>query len=180
MNELNINGALYGRALTLNVELTSQASPNTFQANPTLATNDAKISKDDGSLVNLTTLPTVSPASGKIVKVQLSASEMSAERVNVILSDVAGDEWCDLAINIRTSKLLIVSVGGTPTTTSFTTDISGSIDISNASLLALTGSLAGEQQLITNYNTGTKVVTTNAWSATPSGGDLMLVVGKTA
>lgn len=85
------------------VSLVSQADAKLLQSNPTLAAGDVKISKDGGAFANLNTLPTVTPASGKGVKVTLSATEMTADNVLVIFSDAAGAEWCDLSLNIQTS-----------------------------------------------------------------------------
>jgi hypothetical protein len=78
-------------------------STGQFQANPTLAAGDVKVSKDGGALANLTTLPTVTPAAGKMVKVTLSAPEMTADNVTVVFSDAAGAEWDDCIINIQTA-----------------------------------------------------------------------------
>jgi hypothetical protein len=83
--------------------LDSVATDGTFQANPTLASGDVKISKDGGSLANLTTLPTVTPASGKLVKVTVSATEMQADNVAIVFSDASGGEWNDLIIDIPTA-----------------------------------------------------------------------------
>jgi hypothetical protein len=85
------------------VGLVSQANGSIFQANPTLAAGDAKVSIDGGALANLATLPTVTPASGKMVKVSLSAAEMNGDNITVVLSDAAGAEWCDVVANIQTS-----------------------------------------------------------------------------
>ena len=80
-------------------------NPGLFVANATLAAGDAKISKDNGALANLATLPAVSPAAGKIVKVVLSATEMTADKVTVILSDqTVPPEWSDYSITILTTQ----------------------------------------------------------------------------
>jgi hypothetical protein len=92
-----------GVALELWVGLASQADTKLLQANPTLAAGDVKVSKDGGALANLATLPTVTPAAGKIVKVSLSAAEMTADNVTVVFSDAAGAEWCDLVLNVQTA-----------------------------------------------------------------------------
>lgn len=83
--------------------LVSQADAKLLKANPTLAAGDVVISKDGGAFANLTTLPTVTPAAGKGVKVTVSATEMTADNVLIIFSDAAGAEWCDLSINVATS-----------------------------------------------------------------------------
>jgi hypothetical protein len=90
-------------ALTFYTSLVSQTAPATFQANPTLATGDVKVSKDGGAYANITTLPSVTPSSSKSVKVQLSSTEMNADEVIVLFSDAAGGEWCDKLVTIRTS-----------------------------------------------------------------------------
>lgn len=85
------------------VALASQAGAHAFQSNPTISVGDVKCSTDGGALANLATLPAVTPASSKLVKVTLSTSEMTADNVTVIFSDAAGDEWDDLVVNIQTS-----------------------------------------------------------------------------
>lgn len=85
------------------IGLVSQADTKIFQSNPTLAAGDFKISTDGAALANLTTLPDVDPNSSKLVKVTLSASEMNGDNIQVIGSDAAGAEWCDIIINIQTT-----------------------------------------------------------------------------
>jgi DNA-binding transcriptional ArsR family regulator len=89
-------------AYIMYVGLKDQADGNAFKASPTLAAGDFKVSKDGGSLANLATLPTVTPASGKMVKISLSATEMNADNVTVVCSDASGAEWADLMINLQT------------------------------------------------------------------------------
>lgn len=95
------NPPLRGVAYEFYVSLVSQSNTKLMQSNPTLAAGDVKVSKDGGALANLATLP-AAVASGKLVKVNLSATEMTADNVAVILSDAAGAEWCDLVVNIQT------------------------------------------------------------------------------
>jgi hypothetical protein len=85
------------------IGLDSVATAGAFQANPTLASGDFKVSIDGGTLANLATLPTVTPTSGKMVKVTLSTSEMNGDNVTVVCSDASGAEWKDLIINIQTA-----------------------------------------------------------------------------
>lgn len=85
------------------VALEDQANAGKFKSNPTLAAGDVKVSKDGGTLANLSTLPAVTPASSVMVKVTLSATEMNADNVTVVFSDAAGDEWYDLVINLHTA-----------------------------------------------------------------------------
>jgi len=75
-----------------------------FKSNPTLASGDVKVSKDNGALANLGTLPSVSPASSKMVTVALTSTEMNADKVTIIFSDQTNPpEWCDYAVTILTT-----------------------------------------------------------------------------
>ncbi len=84
------------------VGLRSQADTRLFQVNPTLASGDAKVSKDGGALANLATLPAVIGSSA-VVQIDLSSTEMNADNVTILLSDAAGGQWCDLIINLQTA-----------------------------------------------------------------------------
>lgn len=78
-------------------------STGQFQANPTLAAGDFKVSIDGGALNNLATLPTVTPAASKMVKISMSAAEMNGDNITIVGSDAAGAEWDDIIVNIQTS-----------------------------------------------------------------------------
>jgi hypothetical protein len=80
------------------------ASPGSFKTNPTLASGDWKISKDGGAFANLATLPVVEPASGVLVRVVLSSTEMNADKVSIVAQDqTSPKEWGDYAITILTT-----------------------------------------------------------------------------
>ena len=80
--------------------LRSRSSSYALQDNPSIGPFDVGVQLDDGSLMPLATTPT---ASGKRVKVSLSAAEMNADNVTVIFSQVTLSEWCDQLINIQTT-----------------------------------------------------------------------------
>ncbi len=82
------------------VTLASFADPSTFVTDPTIAAGDFKISVDGSALSNLDTLPVVDPAGSAFVRVDVSAIEMAGEKVNIIASDVSGDEWQELSASI--------------------------------------------------------------------------------
>lgn len=87
------------------IALEDFANAGQFKANPTIAAGDFQISKDGGAFANLTTLPAVTPASGRAVKVTLSATEMTADNVVVQCVDqTPAKEWADLIINIVTTQ----------------------------------------------------------------------------
>jgi hypothetical protein len=107
-------------------------STGQFQANPTLAAGDVKVSKDGGALANLSTLPTVTPAGSKMVKVTLSGTEMTADNVTLVFSDAAGAEWDDCIVNIQTAANQIDDLAtptnitaGTITTATNVTTVNG-------------------------------------------------------
>lgn len=87
--------AIKNQAYVFYVSLLSQADKDIFQVNPTLAAGDVKVSIDGGALNNLATLPVVTPAGSKLVKVSLSAAEMNGDQICVVFSDQLGNEWCD-------------------------------------------------------------------------------------
>lgn len=89
------------------ISLVSQADVKLFQTDPTLAAGDVKVSTDGGAEGNISTLPVVTPAGSKRVKVTLSISEMNGDNIQVTFSDVAGSEWCDLTVNIQTAATQI-------------------------------------------------------------------------
>ena len=117
-------------AFKMFVGLPSQANPSIFQSNPTIAAGDFKVSKDGGALANLTALPSVSPASSKMVMIDLDATEMTADNITVICSDAAGAEWGDVVINIQTSARQVDDLAY-PTTSgrSMDVDASGGVEV---------------------------------------------------
>jgi cell division protein ZapA (FtsZ GTPase activity inhibitor) len=109
-------------AFTFYVSLRSQSNPKIHQANPTLAAGDVKVAIDDGAPANLATLPAVDADFTKRVKVSLSASEMNGDNISVIFSDAAGDEWCDLIVNIQTTARQVDDLAW-PTTSGRSLDV---------------------------------------------------------
>src|SRR5688572_30021973 len=99
-------------AFTFAVSLVSQATPNTFQSDPTLAAGDVKVDIDGAGFTNLTSLPVVTPASSKRVEVDLSQAEMNGDVITVLFSDASGAEWNDLVTVIHTAA---VQMGDIPT-----------------------------------------------------------------
>ena len=116
------------------VSLTDHVDPTNFVVDPTIVAGDFRISVDGSALSNLDTLPVVDPAGSTFVRVDVSAIEMAGEKVNIIASDAAGDEWEQLVANldvpignidsiynievgdhIETSTRLIVNEAGTST-----------------------------------------------------------------
>ena len=76
-----------------------------FKSNPTIAAGDFKVSIDGGALANLTTLPSVSPASSIWVLITLSSTEMNGDVISVQCIDQTGPkEWADYAFSIPTTQ----------------------------------------------------------------------------
>lgn len=98
------NPPVKGEDFEIYVALEDAVKPGSFKANPTIAAGDFKISKDTGALVNLATLPTVSPASSIWVRIQLSATEMTADNAKVqCIDQTSPKQWADLAFSIPTT-----------------------------------------------------------------------------
>lgn len=111
------------------ISLVSQANTKIMQGTPTIAAGDFKVSTDGGALGNPATLPAVTPAASKMVKVTLSTSEMNGDNVTLVCSDAAGAEWCDLVVNIQTSARQIDDLAYPATTgRSMVVDASGLVD----------------------------------------------------
>jgi hypothetical protein len=88
----------------IQIGLEDYANPGNLKSNPTIAAGDFKVSKDGGALANLTTLPSVAPASSVCVTVTLSATEMNADYVTIVGIDQTNPkEWADVLISIPTS-----------------------------------------------------------------------------
>lgn len=88
----------------IQVALEDYANPGNFKSNPTLAAGDVKVVKDGGATANITTLPSVSPASSVFVTLTLSATEMNCDYVSVAFIDqTSPKEWVDLIISIPTT-----------------------------------------------------------------------------
>lgn len=100
----NSNPPVKNQAFTMSIALQDFASPGEFKANPTIAAGDFQISKDGGALANLTNLPTVAPASSIWVTIDLTATEMNADRIQIQgIDQTATKEWADFAMTILTT-----------------------------------------------------------------------------
>lgn len=100
----NSNPPKRAQEFTFYILLEDYANPGTWKSNPTIAAGDFKISKDGGAEANPTTLPAVTPASGRHVKVVLSATEMTADQISFAGADqTATKEWADMGISINTT-----------------------------------------------------------------------------
>lgn len=89
--------------LKIRISLEDYANPGNFKSNPTIAAGDFKVDKDGGGLSNLTTLPSVSPASSVLVLLELSATEMDADVVTIVgIDQTSPKEWADITISIPT------------------------------------------------------------------------------
>jgi hypothetical protein len=87
------------------VALEDFANPGSFKSNPTIAAGDFKVAVDATALANLTTLPSVSPASTVLVLVSLSASEMNGDVITIVgIDQTSPKEWADIVISIPTTQ----------------------------------------------------------------------------
>ena len=76
----------YATAATLQVPLQEAGSLDPATG-ATFVAGDVKLSKDGGALANVATLPVESPAASGLYTLSLSAAEMSAARLTVLIAD---------------------------------------------------------------------------------------------
>lgn len=94
-----------GEDFVVYIGLQDASNPTNFLINPVISNGDFRVSKDGGALTNLTTLPSVEPSGYQLVKVSLSATEMTADSVVILGIDTSGPKlWADLIISIPTTQ----------------------------------------------------------------------------
>ena len=91
----------FGVAYRFFTSLDSRSGPG-FKTDPAIAAGDFQVATGDGGFADLARLPVVETPGGDIVRVDLSAAEMSADRIMVLAVDSAGDEWEDTLMFIDT------------------------------------------------------------------------------
>jgi hypothetical protein len=92
-----------GEDFLIRIALTDTANFGTFKSTPTIAAGDFKVDKDGAGLVNLDTIPAVSPAASVLVLLTLNATEMNADIVTVVgVDQTATKEWGDFVLSIPT------------------------------------------------------------------------------
>lgn len=94
-----------GEDFVFYIFLEDYANPGNFKTDPTIAAGDFQISKDGGAFANLSTLPSVEPASSRAVKITVSSTEMNAD--NIILQGVdqtSPKEWADWGLGVPTTQ----------------------------------------------------------------------------
>ena len=129
-------------AFIIYVGLQDYLTSGRLKANPTLAAGDAQVSIDGGAFANLTTLPTVTPALGRGVKISLSAAEMNGDNITVVLSDqTSPPEWCDVILNIQTSASQIDDLALATSTTA--SAIRAAVGLASANLDTQLSAIAG-------------------------------------
>ncbi len=93
-----------GEDFIIRISLADMSTPGSFKSSPTIASGDFKVDKDGGGLTNLSTLPSVDPASSRLVKITLSSTEMNADVVTLQCVDqTSPKEWADFILSIPTT-----------------------------------------------------------------------------
>jgi hypothetical protein len=173
----------WGVAATLRVSLVTRGAVDLL-ANPTLATGDVKLSLDGAAFANITTLPSVVPASGLLVQISLSATELECTKLAIQFVDqTATKAWEDDMFFVETplaeGALSGKITSGSPTTTTFvSSQLTGSNtdQYKDAYVTFLTGTCAAATKKITAFNAGTDTVTCEALPAAPSVGDVFKII----
>jgi hypothetical protein len=181
-----IHEAPWGAAFTLwGVPLVERGGSD-YLANPTLAAGDVKVSKDGGAFTNLGTLPDAHPASGKSVRVQLSATEMEATFLVIdFIDQTSPKEWEDQRLIVMTELARGAIAGtvvadGSNTATTFDIGSTAADDVFNDRLLVFTtGALAGQIRKVTDFIAATDfIVVGTAFTAAPSAGDKFVLINR--
>lgn len=93
-----------GEDFQIRIALQDMATPGSFKANPTIAAGDFKVDIDGAGFNNLTTTPSVSPASGIAVLLTLSAAEMTGGVISIQgIDQTSPKEWADFFMSIPTT-----------------------------------------------------------------------------
>lgn len=173
-------------AKTFSVALVDASDRLSLKVNPTIEVGDVKISKNGGSLANLTYTPTPEPAGSAIVKVELTDSEMDAERIDIVFSDQTNPkEWADHHIHMQ--PLADLGVRGhviadsANSTTSFKTSVTSSVtDFCKGQIIRfVSGNLKGQVRSVTAFDAATSFITVGeAFSEVPAGDDDFVILGK--
>lgn len=178
MNNLPIRGKQY----IFYTSLVSVATPTTFQSTATLAAGDVKVSIDGAAEANLGTLPVVTPAGSKRIKVTVSATEMDADNVTLTFSDAAGAEWCDKTVNIQPTGMYMAATinDASATTTVMKTTLTQADNFFNGAFIVFTdGALQGEARKISAYTLSNGQITVaTALTSAPADTSPFIIIGR--
>lgn len=167
----------YGVALTFAAPIV-KAGGDDFAASAdwTPAAGDVKVSKDRGAGANITTLPTV-VTSINTWSWPLSATEMEAQEVEVIVVDAATKAVKDQGFRITTLPPGALYTGKASAGGANTITIPTGLNIKGGQVLDLHGGTGAGQSLVVNsYVSGTGVVTMeNNWGTQPDSTSLYTV-----
>lgn len=143
---------------------------------------DSKISKDGGAVANTANLPT--QISAHLYGIVLTAAEMEANDINVLIVDQDGPVWRDMIVQI-TTRLDIGFVqhtgkaqAGAASTITLAAGAPATNNILNENTIWLVGGTAAPQvRVITGYVGATKVATVNRpWDVNPDNTTIYTVV----
>lgn len=168
-----IGGPSNGVAYTFYMSLRSQADSTAMKNTPTLTVGDWKVSIDGGALANLATLPTNTPAASVMVKVALSAAEMTGDNITIVFRNASGAQCFDETINIQTSPAPAVAgvpdVNATKFANQTITAAAGvTLPASVASPTNITAGVITTVTTVTNQLTAAQIAT-GVWQDTTAG-----------
>lgn len=80
------------------------ANPGNFKTNPTIALGDWQVGLDDAAFGNFLTLPVLSPAGSRWIKLVFDASETNGQVVKIQgIDQTSPKEWSDFCVEIPTT-----------------------------------------------------------------------------
>jgi len=173
----------YGVAFTFEAPVI-KAAVDDFAASAdwTPAAGDVLISKDGGAAANITTLPSFVTGANYLTW-NLSAAEMQASRISIIIVDAAAKAIKDQSFTLFTEahNRQIVTLSGVPTATSMDSDAAEADGIHDNSLLKfITGSLAGAQGIVSSFTNlnGVFAFTTGEFPSAPAAADKAIIINR--
>ena len=143
----------------------------------TIANTSCWISKDGSNFVNTTNGSTELTGVTGRYKIVLTASEMDASWVHLVVETVGMDP-VGLTLGTHGSPSGVVVADAGNSSTVFKTDRTEATDDywKDALVLFTSGSLSGQVKKVTVYTGSSKVVTTGAFTGTPAASDRFILI----
>jgi len=173
----------YGVAFTFEAPVIKAGSDDfAASADWTPAAGDVLVSLDGGAAANITTLPAFI-SGANYLQWTLSAAEMSASRISIIVVDAAAKAIKDQSFTLFTEahNRQVVTIAGTPTATSMDTDATDSTGLHDNSILKfISGTLKGAQGVISTYTqtNGNFAFAAGEFPSAPAVGDKAIIINR--
>lgn len=153
----------------------------TFQTGSSIVAGDATFSIDGANFANLGTLPFLTPTgtNSRQVKISVAAGENTGTYGQIILRDLAGDQWNPVAFAWKNDEKLLDSgtaQTGTSTTITLRSNASSVDDLYNGGVIEIIGGTGvGQSRQIADYVGSTKSAVVSTWATNPNNTSIYLI-----